>query len=128
MNGEDDIGQGAQNASLPTPRVQNADNEEPALRSMAMLLSSAENLVVVAGLSGQLAAPVGKQHVDALRRGHRGRGRRGPHHPGNFVHADATGAVVIPAASLNRVIEKAASIDAEDARFAQTIREETLPS
>ncbi|MEU9064177.1 RraA family protein [Streptomyces sp. NPDC048430] len=47
--------------------------------------------------------------------------------PGDFIYADAAGAVVIPAASLNRVIEEAAAVDAEDARFARTIRDEKLP-
>ncbi|MET7519433.1 RraA family protein [Streptomyces sp. NPDC005480] len=48
--------------------------------------------------------------------------------PGDFIYADASGAVVIPAHSLSRVLDEAAAIDAEDARFTQTIRDEKLPS
>lgn len=47
--------------------------------------------------------------------------------PGDFIYADAAGAVVIPAVSLNRVIGEAETIDAEDARSTRTIREEKPP-
>jgi regulator of RNase E activity RraA len=41
--------------------------------------------------------------------------------PGDYVYADASGAVVIPQASLKRVIEEALSVEAEDARSLQEI-------
>jgi regulator of RNase E activity RraA len=36
--------------------------------------------------------------------------------PGDYVYADASGAVVIPSASLKRVLDEALSVEAEDAR------------
>ncbi|WP_314177850.1 RraA family protein [Streptomyces winkii] len=47
--------------------------------------------------------------------------------PGDYVFADAAGAVVIPKASLDRVLRVAAEIEAEDAESASRIREERLP-
>ena len=44
--------------------------------------------------------------------------------PGDFVYADASGAVVIPQASLHRVIDEALSIEAEDARSMKDIAKE----
>jgi regulator of RNase E activity RraA len=44
--------------------------------------------------------------------------------PGDYLYADASGAVVIPAASKERVIEEAIGIEAEDARFAEEIAHE----
>lgn len=41
--------------------------------------------------------------------------------PGDYVYADASGAVVIPEASLQRVLDEALAIEAEDARFAEGI-------
>jgi regulator of RNase E activity RraA len=44
--------------------------------------------------------------------------------PGDYVYADTTGAVVIPRTSLQRVIEEALSVEAEDARSLQEIAAE----
>jgi regulator of RNase E activity RraA len=44
--------------------------------------------------------------------------------PGDYVYADASGAVVIPRASLERVIEEALKIEAEDAESMQEIASE----
>ena len=44
--------------------------------------------------------------------------------PGDYVYADATGAVVIPRASLQRVIDEALSVEAEDARSLEEIAKE----
>jgi regulator of RNase E activity RraA len=44
--------------------------------------------------------------------------------PGDYVYADASGAVVIPRASLERVIDEALSIEAEDARSLEQIATE----
>jgi regulator of RNase E activity RraA len=44
--------------------------------------------------------------------------------PGDYVYADASGAVVIPRASLHRVIDEALSIEAEDARSLEGIATE----
>jgi regulator of RNase E activity RraA len=41
--------------------------------------------------------------------------------PGDYLHADATGAVVIPRASLERVIDEALRVEAEDARMLEEI-------
>lgn len=46
--------------------------------------------------------------------------------PGDFVYADASGAVVIPARSLVTVVQEAVAIDAADADFVQSIREEAI--
>jgi regulator of RNase E activity RraA len=43
---------------------------------------------------------------------------------GDYVYADASGAVVIPRASLHRVIDEALSIEAEDARSLEQIATE----
>jgi regulator of RNase E activity RraA len=48
--------------------------------------------------------------------------------PGDYVYADASGAVVIPRASLKRVIDKALSVEAEDARSLEQIANEQPPS
>ncbi len=47
--------------------------------------------------------------------------------PGDYVFADSSGAVVIPARSLPRVLDEAARVDAEDAEAAERIRGEELP-
>lgn len=44
--------------------------------------------------------------------------------PGDYIYADATGAVVIPAASLDDVLTEARRVDAEDAEFTDSIRTE----
>lgn len=44
--------------------------------------------------------------------------------PGDYVYADAAGAVVIPAASLNEVLAEARRVEAEDAEFIDRIRTE----
>ncbi len=44
--------------------------------------------------------------------------------PGDYVYADASGAVVIPRASLERVIEEALKVEAEDARSLEEIAAE----
>jgi regulator of RNase E activity RraA len=44
--------------------------------------------------------------------------------PGDYVYADASGAVVVPRASLQRVIDEALSIEAEDARSLERIAAE----
>jgi regulator of RNase E activity RraA len=44
--------------------------------------------------------------------------------PGDYVYADASGAVVIPRASLQRVIDEALSVEAEDARSLEEIATE----
>lgn len=46
--------------------------------------------------------------------------------PGDHVYADASGAVVIPADSLGRVLDEAREIEAEDARSAAEIRRAAL--
>ncbi|AQA09169.1 MULTISPECIES: RraA family protein [Streptomyces] len=47
--------------------------------------------------------------------------------PGDYVYADASGAVVIPGGSLRRVIDEALKIEAEDARTAEGILGEYRP-
>jgi regulator of RNase E activity RraA len=47
--------------------------------------------------------------------------------PGDYVFADAAGAVVIPRASLDRVLEEARAVAAEDEEAAARIRDEHLP-
>ncbi|WP_430331696.1 RraA family protein [Rhodococcus sp. ACT016] len=44
--------------------------------------------------------------------------------PGDYVYADASGAVVIPAASLTRVLDEADAVEREDREAAVHIREE----
>ncbi len=44
--------------------------------------------------------------------------------PGDYVYADASGAVVIPQASLQRVIAEALNVEGEDARSLQEIATE----
>jgi regulator of RNase E activity RraA len=44
--------------------------------------------------------------------------------PGDYMYADSTGAVVIPRTSLQRVVEEALSVEAEDARSMQEIAAE----
>ena len=44
--------------------------------------------------------------------------------PGDYLYADASGAVVIPVASKDRVIDEAIGVEAEDARFAEDIANE----
>jgi regulator of RNase E activity RraA len=44
--------------------------------------------------------------------------------PGDYVYADASGAVVIPRASLQRVIDEALSVEADDARSLEEIASE----
>ena len=44
--------------------------------------------------------------------------------PGDYVYADASGAVVIPRASLRRVIDEALSVEADDARSLEEIATE----
>jgi regulator of RNase E activity RraA len=44
--------------------------------------------------------------------------------PGDYVYADSSGAVVIPRASLQRVIDQALSVEAEDARSLEEIATE----
>ena len=44
--------------------------------------------------------------------------------PGDYLYADASGAVVIPNGSLQRVVDEALNIEAEDARFAEEIASE----
>lgn len=41
--------------------------------------------------------------------------------PGDYIYADASGAVVIPQASLQQVIEEALTVEAEDARSLRQI-------
>jgi regulator of RNase E activity RraA len=48
--------------------------------------------------------------------------------PGDYVYADASGAVVIPRESLHRVIDEALSIEAEDARSLDQIAAEQSAS
>jgi len=48
--------------------------------------------------------------------------------PGDYVYADASGAVVIPRASLQQVIDEALDVEAADARSLEEIRSERLPS
>jgi len=43
---------------------------------------------------------------------------------GDYVYADASGAVVIPASSLERVLEEAVRLKREDAAFLEAIRSE----
>lgn len=47
--------------------------------------------------------------------------------PGDYVFADASGAVVIPHASVDRVLEEARTVAAEDTEAAARIRDEALP-
>ncbi|WBB62469.1 RraA family protein [Streptomyces sp. WMMC500] len=47
--------------------------------------------------------------------------------PGDFVFADASGGVVIPAASLHRVLETARQVNEEDAGFLREIRATEAP-
>jgi regulator of RNase E activity RraA len=44
--------------------------------------------------------------------------------PGDYVYADSAGAVVIPARSLDRVLDEASKIDAEDRESLEQIRDE----
>jgi len=44
--------------------------------------------------------------------------------PGDYVYADASGAVAIPRASLRRVVDEALSVEAEDARMLEDIAKE----
>ncbi|MFD2024498.1 hypothetical protein [Promicromonospora aerolata] len=44
--------------------------------------------------------------------------------PGDYVFADASGAVVIPAASLDQVLDEAHRVEAEDTKFLTQIRDE----
>lgn len=44
--------------------------------------------------------------------------------PGDYVYADSSGAVVIPADSLRQVVEEAVRVEADDDRFAEQIRVE----
>ncbi|MFZ1165532.1 RraA family protein [Mycobacterium sp.] len=44
--------------------------------------------------------------------------------PGDYIYADMAGAVVIPAGSLDRVLDEASKIDAEDRESLQQIRDE----
>lgn len=44
--------------------------------------------------------------------------------PGDYLYVDATGGVVIPATSLDRVLDEAARVETEDAEFAAQIRTE----
>lgn len=44
--------------------------------------------------------------------------------PGDYVYADTSGAVVIPAASLDRVLDEAHRVEAEDTEFVAKIRDE----
>ena len=46
--------------------------------------------------------------------------------PGDYVYADASGAVVMPRASLQRVIDEALRVEAEDARSLEKIAAERL--
>jgi regulator of RNase E activity RraA len=48
--------------------------------------------------------------------------------PGDYLYADASGAVVIPRSSLKRVIDEALSVEAEDARSLAKIATEQPPS
>ena len=48
--------------------------------------------------------------------------------PGDYVFADASGAVVIPRASLDEVLNKAVEVEAEDARSAEEIASENPSS
>lgn len=48
--------------------------------------------------------------------------------PGDYVYADASGSVVIPRESLQRVVDEALSIEAEDARSLKQIAAERPPS
>jgi regulator of RNase E activity RraA len=44
--------------------------------------------------------------------------------PGDYLYADASGAVVIPSASLKRVLDEALGVEAEDARSLEEIAAE----
>jgi regulator of RNase E activity RraA len=44
--------------------------------------------------------------------------------PGDYAYADSSGAVIIPADSVSRVLEEAARIEGDDDRFAEQIRAE----
>jgi regulator of RNase E activity RraA len=44
--------------------------------------------------------------------------------PGDYVYVDASGGVVIPAADVRQVVDQALRIEADDARFVETIRAE----
>lgn len=44
--------------------------------------------------------------------------------PGDYIYADASGAVVIPQASVERVFDEAIRVEAEDARFTEEIANE----
>jgi regulator of RNase E activity RraA len=46
--------------------------------------------------------------------------------PGDYLYADASGAVVIPQANLKRVIDEALNVEAEDARSLEQIATERL--
>jgi regulator of RNase E activity RraA len=47
---------------------------------------------------------------------------------GDYVYADATGAVIVPAGSLDRVLDEAARVEAEDEKDAEQIRREPRPA
>ena len=47
--------------------------------------------------------------------------------PGDYVYADASGAVVIPRSSLRRVTDEALSVEAEDAQSMKEIASEHTP-
>jgi 4-hydroxy-4-methyl-2-oxoglutarate aldolase len=44
--------------------------------------------------------------------------------PGQYVFADSSGAVVIPAQQIDEVIEGARAVEAEDARYREEIERE----
>ncbi|WP_157008719.1 RraA family protein [Agromyces laixinhei] len=44
--------------------------------------------------------------------------------PGDYIYADTAGAVVIPAGSIDRVLAEARTVDAEDARAVDQVRNE----
>lgn len=48
--------------------------------------------------------------------------------PGDYIYADAAGGVVIPATSIDRVLDEAERVEAEDAEFAAQIRTEDPPA
>lgn len=47
--------------------------------------------------------------------------------PGDYVFANPSGAVVIPARSLHRVLEVALEFESQDSRFMKEIRTEEVP-
>lgn len=48
--------------------------------------------------------------------------------PGDYLYADASGAVIIPRSSLHRVVDEALRIEAEDARSLEQIATERYPT